>query len=383
MKFLHTADWHVGKTIKGQSRLEEHRAVLRDIVRIADAERVDAVLVAGDVYETAAPSPDAEALVLQTLLDLRDTGARVVVIAGNHDNAHRFEAVRPLFAALDVTVIGLPRRPTDGGVLEFDCSNGESARIAILPFCSQRSIIRTAQLMDLDAGQLAGAYDERMRQVIAHLTKGFTDDAVNIVTVHGMVTGAQLGGGERSAQTYMDYCIGAAAFPAHAHYVALGHVHRTQQVGGAAPIWYPGAPLQVDFGDSDQAGNVLIVEATRTTPAQLREVAVNGSRKLRTLRGSVEQLREFAGTTDDDFLRVIIEEPKRVGLAEDVRDLLGGGVVEVRVEGPDNSAGGSKREARLVGRTPHELFGAYLDDQGIADDRLGQLFAELLDEETV
>ena len=106
MKLLHTADWHVGKTIKGQSRLDEHRAVLADIVRIADVERVDIVLIAGDVYETAAPNPDAEALVLRTLLDLRDTGANVVVLAGNHDNARRFEAVRPVFAALDVTVMG-------------------------------------------------------------------------------------------------------------------------------------------------------------------------------------------------------------------------------------------------------------------------------------
>ena len=65
MKLLHTADWHVGKTIKGQSRLAEHEAVLADIVRIADTERVDVVLVAGDLYETAAPNPDAEALVLQ------------------------------------------------------------------------------------------------------------------------------------------------------------------------------------------------------------------------------------------------------------------------------------------------------------------------------
>ncbi len=383
MKFLHTADWHVGKTVKGQSRLDEHRAVLADIVRIADTEHADLVLVAGDVYETAAPNPDAEALVLQTLLDLRDTGAKVVVIAGNHDNAHRFEAVRPLFAALGVTVMGMPRRPDAGGVLELECAGGDSARIAMLPFCSQRSVIRTAQLMELDAGQLAGAYDERMRQVIAHLTKGFADDAVNIVTAHGMVTGSVLGGGERSAQTYMDYWIGAAAFPAHAHYVALGHVHRTQQVGGAAPIWYPGSPIQVDFGDSDQPSVVLIVEATPSTPAQLREVKVAGGRNLRTVRGNLEQLREFAGTTGDDFLRVRVEEPKRVGLAEDVRELLGAGVVEVRIETPDTAADSATREARLVGKSPHELFAAYLSDEGIVDVRLTQLFAELLDEASV
>ena len=98
--------------------------MLADIVRIADTETVDVVLIAGDLYETAAPTPDAEALVLKTLLDLRDTGAQVIVISGNHDNAPRFEAVRPLFAALGVVVMGAPRRPADGGVVEVDGSFG-------------------------------------------------------------------------------------------------------------------------------------------------------------------------------------------------------------------------------------------------------------------
>src|SRR5581483_1329555 len=115
-------------------------------------------------------------------------------------------------------------------------------------------------------------------------------------------------------QTYMDYWIGAAAFPSALHYVALGHVHRTQQIGGAAPIWYSGSPLQVDFGDVEPEGSVLVVEATPSTPAQVRKVAVSGARRLRTLRGSTEQLRALAGTTGDDFLRVFVEEPGRVGL---------------------------------------------------------------------
>jgi exonuclease SbcD len=384
VKILHTADWHVGKTIKGQSRIAEHRAVLADIVRIADEERVDAVLVVGDVYETAAPTAEAEALLLRTLLDLRDTGARVVVLSGNHDNAARFEAVRPVFAALDVVVIGAPRRRDEGGVVEFTASDGTGVRIALVPFCSQRSIVRSAQLMAADAAQLAQTYDERLRRIIDHLVEGFTPDAVNVVAAHGMITGAQLGGGERSAQTYEDYWIGAAAFPAHAHYVACGHIHRTQQIGGAAPIWYSGSPLQVDFGEGANEPAVLLVEASPSTPAQVRPVPVAGGRTLRTLHGTFEQLRGHAGATGDDFLRVIVEEPARAGLAEDVRDMLGDGVVEVRLagSGTDRSTTGSASEPRLSGRTPHELFAAYLADQGIADPRIEKLFAELLDEET-
>ncbi len=381
MKLLHTADWHVGKTIKGQSRIAEHRAVLADIVRIADAERVDVVVIAGDVYETAAPNPDAEALVLRTLLDLRDTGAQVVMLAGNHDNARRFEAVRPVFAALGVTVLGEPRRATDGGVIEHAGAGGD-VRLALLPFCSQRAVVRTEQLMGLDASQTAGLYDERMRRMIAHLTEAFTGDAVNVVALHGMVTGAHLGGGERSAQTHDDYCIGSVAFPAHAHYVAVGHVHRTQQIGGAAPIWYSGSPLQVDFGDVEPEGNVLVVEATPSTPAQVRQVAVSGARRLRTLRGTTEQLRALAGTTGDDFLRVFVEEPGRVGLGEEVRELLGEGVVEVRLQPREREPGSDRRRGGRPGYdTPHGLFAAYLDDQGIDDPRLNRLFAELLDRE--
>jgi exonuclease SbcD len=383
VKLLHTADWHVGKSIKGLSRLAEHEAVLADIVRVADAERVDVVVVAGDVYETTTPSPDAEALVLRTFLELRETGANVVVVSGNHDNALRFEAVRPVFAALDITVTGLPRRPRDGGVVEIGCADGVGVRVALVPFCSQRSIIRTAQLMELDAAQLAQTYDERMRRLIARLVDDLPDDTVNVVAAHGMVAGAALGGGERSAQTYMDYWIGAAAFPASLHYVALGHVHRTQRIGGAAPIWYSGSPLQIDFGDDDPSCNVLVVEATPSQPAEVRQVPVTGGRRLRSLRGSLDELRASAGATGDDYLRVFVDEPGRAGLAETVRELLGDGVVDVQLIRSEPGRGQAGPPRPHAARTPHELFAEYLVRQDITDDRIARLFGELLDEETV
>ena len=96
MKFLHTADWHVGKTLKGRDRLDEQRAVLAEIAAIAEANEVDAVLVAGDVYDLSAPSAPAQQLVVQALLRMRRAGAEVIVIAGNHDHGPTFEAYRPL-----------------------------------------------------------------------------------------------------------------------------------------------------------------------------------------------------------------------------------------------------------------------------------------------
>ena len=120
MKLLHTADWHVGRTIRGRSRLDEHVAVLGEIVEIARRERVDLVAVVGDLFETASPPPEAEAVVYRTLLALAETGARVAVVAGNHDNARRLHAVAPVFeSAGAIHLVTEPTRPDDGGLWRF------------------------------------------------------------------------------------------------------------------------------------------------------------------------------------------------------------------------------------------------------------------------
>jgi exonuclease SbcD len=381
MKILHTSDWHVGKTIRGESRLDEHRAVLEEITRIARDEAVDLVLVAGDLYESAAPAPAAEAVVLRALLDLHGTGAKLVVIAGNHDNPGRFEAVRPLFGELGITVLGNVVAAEHGGVVEHTTAAGEPARIALLPFLSQRYAVRAAQLMAQETHENAGKYAEQVRDILARLTSGFTTDAVNLVVAHCMVRGGRMGGGERDAQSFEDYWIDASAFPPSATYVALGHLHLAQQMPGGAPIWYCGSPIQVDFGEAGAAKHVLVVEAAPGLPASIREVRLAAGASLRTLTGSLDELREVAAAEDlgGAWLRVRLTEPARAGLADDVRELLGERVVDVRVEARADA--GDRSRPERAGRSPQELFAAFLDEQGIADDRLTALFARLLDEE--
>src|SRR6516164_18250 len=113
MKILHTSDWHVGKVLKGRDRYDEHVAVLRCLVQMARDEDVDLVLIAGDVFETAAPTAKAQGLVMRTLLALREDGRQVVVIAGNHDNAALMDAVyRPVLGKVGgLHVLGEPQRP--------------------------------------------------------------------------------------------------------------------------------------------------------------------------------------------------------------------------------------------------------------------------------
>ncbi len=382
MRILHTSDWHVGKTIRGQSRLDEHRAVLAEIVDLARTEAVDVVLVAGDLYESAAPSAEAEQVVLAALLALRDTGATVVVIAGNHDNAGRFEAIRPVMAELGVTVLGNVVRPDAGGVLELT-AGGERAQVALLPFCSQRYSVRAAELMAADLAANVGLHAERLRAIVRALTADFAADTVNLLVAHCMVRGGRTGGGEREAQTaFEDYWLDASAFPPSASYVALGHLHLAQQVPAGPPTWYSGSPIQVDFGEAGAGKHVVVVDVGPGRPARVQEVPLAAGAELRTLTGSFEELRALAEVEDlaDTWLRVRVTDGARAGLAADVRALLGERVVEVRVEREDAPAADP---ARRSGRTPHDLFRAFLDDQGVEDPRIEALFARLLDEDQV
>ena len=378
MKLLHTSDWHVGKVLKGVARLDEQRAVLAGLVDLARREAVDLVVVAGDLYESAAPPAEAQGLVWSTLLDLRGTGAAVVVVAGNHDNAAHFEALRPLAAVAGISVLGRVRRPDDGGVIDVTTGSGERARVAALPFLSQRYVVRAAELMAGNAAEHAGSYAERCRLLLDGLCAGFSADTVNIVVAHAMVRGGRLGGGERDAQTIEDYYVDPTAFPAGAHYVALGHLHRTQQLPGGAPIWYSGSPIQVDFGEGGDEKHAIVVEARAGAPAVVRPVPLDHVRRLRTLDGTLAELATRAGGVGDDLLRVLVREPARAGLADDVRELLPN-AVDIRIAA---AAAADAPAPTRAGLGPHELFAAYLDTQGVDDDRVVRLFTRLLDEAT-
>jgi exonuclease SbcD len=379
VRFLHTADWHVGKVLKGHDRLPEHRAVLAEIVSLAAAEEVDAVIVAGDLFESAVPHPEAQALVWRTLIELRATGAEVIVVAGNHDNAAVFDALSPLFAGLGVTVAGRVRRPAEGGVVRFRArSTGEPVEVALLPYQSQRGIVTSQHLMDATSGAArhAQVYADRMAQVISALTVGLSAEAVRIVAAHAHVRGGLLGGGEREAQTIFDYGIDAVSFGSAPHYVALGHLHRPQSIPGGCPIHYSGSPVQVDFGEVGDATSVNVVEATPTTRAKVSARTITSARRLRTVEGTLDELLARAGEFGEDLLRIRVRgTPRTADLAERVR-AAHPHALEVRVEAPVAVA--ADRPVTDHRRSPHELFAGYLAASGIADGRLTALFAELL-----
>jgi exonuclease SbcD len=245
--------------------------------------------------------------------------------------------------------------------------------------------VKTEQLMGTTAAGVAQYYAARVARLIEWLCSGFSASDVNIVAAHCMVQGGRLGGGEREAQLIDDYTVPAAAFPAAASYVALGHLHRTQRMPGPAPIWYSGSPIQVDFGESDDRKQVLLVDAPATGSARVTPVELTRGWRLRTVVGTLDQLAAEAVADDGAWLRVIVREPPRPGLADDVRTLLPQ-AVDVRVA-PEaittRDASGQPAVSVGVRLSPRDLFAAYLEHAGQArDPRVLALFDELLDTDT-
>lgn len=377
MKFLHTSDWHVGRTIRGRSRAEEHVAVLAEIASIAEAEAVDAVLVVGDLFDVAAPTAESERIVFRALLDLAATGATVLVLAGNHDNARRLQAVAPLLELGSVITRPVFHKPEEGGLVEITSRDGtERAKVAVLPFLSQRYVVRAAELLELEAQDHGQMYDARVRELLASLCAGFEAGTVNLVAAHLTVSGGRLGGGERAAHTVFEYEVGAVSFPVEAQYVALGHLHRRQQVPGPGQIHYSGSPLQLDFGETRDIKSVTVVEASAGVPARVKDVELTAGRELRTLRGTLADLRAAAAEQGDAWLKVVVLEVPRVGLADEVRDLFPE-AVDVVVERPGAEEAETPR-AQRQGHSPSELFGHYLAEQGIRDPALEALFDDVL-----
>jgi exonuclease SbcD len=382
MRFLHTADWHVGRTIRRRQRLDETRTVLEDIVGIAENETVDAVLVCGDIYETFAPSAEAERIVYDTLLALTQrVGVPVVLVAGNHDYAKRLTAVEGLLKAVNVHVAAEPRRPDEGGVIEVRSrSGGNEAQIAVLPWVAERRLFGAEEMMGLQE-EPHKAYAEQTPRLLQELCAHFDQSKVNLLAAHLFISGARPGGGERELTIGEIFAITGAALPTTPQYIALGHVHRPQEAPGTpVPTRYAGSALQLDFGDVDQQKSVTIVDVEPGKPARAREIPLSAGRRLIDIRVRVDQLESQAGADQDAYARVFLEcDGPAPGLVERVQEILPN-AVEVRLVYERQDPERAVADYRAM--TPGELFSSYYQKRhgSDPDKRLLTLFNELFEE---
>jgi DNA repair protein SbcD/Mre11 len=387
VKILHTSDWHVGKVLKGRHRTEEQIQVLLSVVEIARSERPDVIIVAGDLYDTATPSPEATKIVTRALSALRKTDAQVVVIAGNHDNGAALDALRPWAEAADINIRGRVSDHAADHVVRGVTRAGEKWSCVALPFLSQRYAVRALEMFDLTEAQAQATYADHTARLLERLAAVAFDqpDTVNLVTAHLTVIGGTMGGGERDAHCILGYAVPSTVFPSNAHYVALGHLHRAQVLPGPCPVRYSGSPLAVDFGEGENRPSVTIVEVTADTAAIARTVPVPVAVPLLTVRGTLADLAALAERTDDGgvgeaWLRVFVAEAPRAGLREQVQELFPR-AMEIRIDSaalPETSSTAA-RPSR-AGRSAPELFGDYLDHRGHDDAATKALFERLYQE---
>ncbi|HSR68829.1 MAG TPA: exonuclease SbcCD subunit D [Acidobacteriota bacterium] len=378
MRFLHTGDWHVGKMLRGRSRIWEQEAVLNEILEIASSRQVDLVLVAGDLFESHAPSPEAERVVYGFLARLAQRHLPTLVIGGNHDHPKRLAALSALLQPLGIFVRPEPAAANEGGVIELE-AGGEKVKVACLPFVSERRVVDACQLMGPEE-EWFQEYKDRVGQMCRMLAESFQEDTVNILMAHLHVFGAETSGSERAIHVAHPYAVDAGEFPESAQYVALGHLHRPQQIHCPVPCHYCGSTLQLDFGEQMQEKRVVVGTAEPGRPAELESVPLKAGRPLRDVSGTLDELKKQSEEWADSYLRVTVklEEPVP-GIADQVREAFPN-AIDVRARYPRTEE--PVRHRSVSSLAPADLFQHFYRKQHGAEPppAVAALFSQLYEE---
>jgi exonuclease SbcD len=328
MRIVHTGDWHVGRLWKNLNRLDEMQAVLDHLAGFLESERIDLLLVAGDLFETFSPSADAERVVFQFFRRVGAAGIPSVVVAGNHDHPTRIDAWGTLAQLAGVRAVGRARSAKDGGLLEVSTAHG-LARVACLPFAPARV---WAQVLE-NAGETLDenhSYPSLFRQAVRHLCRGFGPDSVNLVVAHTHVQGAVVGSTERPLHVAPEWAVLPSDFPGQAQYVALGHVHRPQTIiGSPVETRFCGSALQLDFGEAGDDKSFVLIDAEPGQPVRTTLVGYQGGQPLADVRLTLRAIAaEQLHLRSSGWLKVTVPlEHPDADLARKVRSQLPNAIV--------------------------------------------------------
>lgn len=376
MRFLHTSDWHLGKTLKGRSRADEHEAALAEILGIVRSEKVDCVLITGDVWDSQAPPPDAERLAFNFFSQLPSLNVQAIVIGGNHDHPKRLTAIRDVLELIDIHVRPEPARPSEGGVVEIE-KNGERVHIAVLPFVTAGRVEDAAKLMG-EEDERYKEYKDRIGDMFDVLTGSFSSRTINLLLAHLYADGAETSRSEREVHIAKPYAVSPQRFPSTAHYIALGHLHRPQELNAPSRTLYAGSILQLDFGEREQKKRVVLIDARPGKPATIEDCPLSSGRQLREISGTIDDLTAQAGTFGEDWLRVTVRVDKPVpGIADAVHRILPN-TLEVRLDYPRTEA----PQMEIAGTDPLDLYSRFYQHQraAIPPDEITNLFRALYEE---
>lgn len=388
---LHTADWHLGARLCGQSRDDEHGAFLDWLVEVCARETPDALVIAGDIFDSATPPVSAQTLYYRFLHRAAAHCRHIVVIGGNHDSAAFLDAPRALLSGMSTHVLGASVDvQNEVMVLQGACGK---AVLAMVPYLRERDIRvqQAGESVDDKARAVAAGIAAHYAQV-ADLAENMSDDATpRIATGHLFAAGGITHGDDGMRDIHVGNLgrVGADAFGDVFDYVALGHLHRAQSVGGCDHIRYSGAPLALGFGEAGMAREIVRV-AFAARKAQISAIAVPVWQKLLSLHGTRDTLAAQLQTLADKGESVWVEAHLHAdtfdsSLHDDLQALLQGS--RVKLLRLHNAA---RRTAALQGSdglpaletlTPAQVFAARLARDTVEESRVRELthaFAEIL-----
>ncbi|HAR86985.1 MAG TPA: exonuclease SbcCD subunit D [Clostridium sp.] len=288
MRILHTGDWHLGKNLEGQSRMDEQEEFLKDFVNIVEENNIDLVIIAGDVYDTSNPPARAEKMFYDTLKRISRNGERLtLVISGNHDNPERLVAAGPLAMDHGIIMVGTPKTvvqpgsygkhrliESGEGFIEIEV-NRERAVILTVPYPSEKRLNEILYSgMESEEEKLM-SYSDRIHELFYSLESHYREDTINLVVSHLFAMGSEESGSERSIQLGGSYIVNGSCFPESAQYIALGHVHKPQIVPGTNKrARYSGSPLHYNKKEISFKNKCFIVDVKSGEDSLIEEVEI-------------------------------------------------------------------------------------------------------------
>lgn len=310
MRFLHLSDLHIGKRLNEFSLLEDQAYILGQILEITKSEQPDGVLIAGDVYDKAAPSAEAVGLFDDFLTRLSRSGTAVFLISGNHDSPERIAYGSRILDRCRIYLSPLYGGKTEPVILKDEI--GEVA-VYLLPF------LKPAMLRRFWPEEEIGSYTDALRLAVGAMN--ISPSRRNILVAHQFVTGASRCESEEVTIGGLDN-VDASVFAAF-DYVALGHIHSPQSIGET--IRYCGTPLKYSFSEAGQEKSVTVVELSEKGSLQLRTIPLKPLHDLRELRGRYGELTArsfYEGTPTEDYLHIVLtDEEDILGAAEKLRTI--------------------------------------------------------------
>lgn len=371
MKILHTSDWHLGKRLFGRDRLNVQRAMGEDLVRLVHAEKADLVLMAGDLFDTAIPSGEAEQLFYDIATQIGDV-ATLVVISGNHDDPARLMAARSLARLHHIIVVGDYGEPV-GDDRMTACGNGwvrlnlsgETVNIVTLPYMSDA---RTGEL--LREGETYG--DRVKRRLGESAAQAFSADGVNLTVAHLFCMGGIKSGSERDIELGTARIVPLSCLP-QADYTALGHIHRPLKLTDT--IWYSGAPTAFTFDDDADKSVNLYDSATKT----VRQISLPQYDRLCALEAfSVEEALAQLAAAGEALTMLTLHTDKPLLISETKAIKAHTGLVRLVL---DVSREKRKLAENRADLSPTRLFEDFcLFNKVEADSALTEMFLSLVGE---